>query len=84
VSSLNPGQNTGYPNLGFHGFPQSFHANAGIVHKLGHGPFLPKPSLIHPSSFASTLYSLVTDSVIKTYKKKINLRSIKWGLNVHA
>jgi hypothetical protein len=42
-----PGSNlspvTGYPDLGFCGFPQSLQANAGIDLKLGHDHFLPHP-----------------------------------------
>jgi hypothetical protein len=62
---------------GFHGFPESLHANAGIVSRLGHGIYLPclLQFIIQPSSCCLTLCGLITAGPSPNGSHSISLQS---------
>jgi hypothetical protein len=57
VPGSNTDPETNYPDRGIHGFPHSFHANAGLVNHTGAGQ-LPSTLIIHLSFYLLTLYRL--------------------------
>jgi hypothetical protein len=64
VLGSNLGQDTGYPEWGFHGFPQSLQVNAGIVSKkLGHSCF----QILSISSF--TYYLIIQYFIVLVTEK---------------